>query len=337
MISTTGIPWAMTEERLSELKKLIEHATTDSALNAISPGRSSGYSVVGRVGVINVMGILLPHADAIDRMFGCIGCDDIGQQIDAAVADKSLTKVVLRIDSPGGSVYGTQELADKIRGLREQKPIVAIADSVSASGAYWVSSQASELFASPSGMVGSIGVIVEHTSYADAEKKLGIATTLVRSTPQKQESHPSFALSAEALADVQSIVNGFYAKFLAGVAKGRGVTTAKVASDFGGGRMKMAEDARRAGMIDGVASFETVMKRIVGGGSALSLVAEQKVAEIGAEGLKQRAAMKVRSLDVEKSAADAKKKLAELEAQKGKPHYPADRRSAAERAREVSR
>jgi signal peptide peptidase SppA len=343
MIPTfTGMPLAMSEAAYAELKKVLERqaeAAVDQQAKmtaGISP-RSGGYQTVGRVALINVSGILLPHASALAEFFGYIGCDSIGAQVDAALADKGINKIALRVDSPGGSVFGVQELADKLRVAREQKPIVAVADGEAASGAYWVISQASEVFCSPSSMVGSIGVIVDHVSYADAEKKLGIQTTLIRSTDQKQASHPSFPLSAEAKADIQAIVDSFYAKFLAGVGKGRGVTAAKVVSDFGGGRMLVAEDARRVGMVDGIASLETVLKRIVGGGSSFAIAAEQRALEVGAEGFKQKAAMKVRSLDVEKSAADAKKKLAELEAQKGKPVYPVDRRSAVERARQVSR
>ena len=82
-----------------------------------------------------------------------------GAAFDRAAADSSIGAIVLNIDSPGGSVYGVEELADKIYKARGTKPVYAVANSLAASAAYWIGSAASQLYVTPSGEVGSIGVL----------------------------------------------------------------------------------------------------------------------------------------------------------------------------------
>lgn len=263
-----GHPWAIADDKYLQIRSILVarmagiKAFDDEIEAAQSSKRKDSYQTVGKVAVIPIMGVIHHRADAFDEASGGVGCEDIGRQFDAAIADKTVNKIVLQIDSPGGSVYGTEELANKIRAGRDVKKVIAVADPVCASGAYWLGSQASEFLMAPSGQVGSIGVVAEHNDYSEADKMEGRKVTLIRSTPLKQEAHSSFPLSAEAAADQQSQVDTYYTTFLNAVAKGRQVSVSKVEKDFGGGRMMGSAAAKAAGMVDGIATMETVMRRL---------------------------------------------------------------------------
>lgn len=254
---------------------------------ADGPGRrGSGYKVIGNVAVIPIWGILLPHADDIDRLFGGIGVDDIGRAVDTATTDSTVKTILYHVNSPGGSVAGIPEVAAKIRASREVKKSIAVADPYAQSGALWLSTQASEFFAPMSGEVGSLGVISQHVDISKALEAEGLKVTLFRSTELKQETHPAFALTPEAKVEEQRQIDFYYAKFLADVAKGRGVSVSKVANDYGRGRSMNTADAKAAGLIDQIASIGTVMQRLlsgqsVGGGiSAAAIEARLRVLDV---------------------------------------------------------
>lgn len=281
-----GSPWAIAEDKYQQIRALLlerasgRAATEADIVAAVGQRRQGGYSVVGKTAVIPIMGVIAPRVGQLEESSGGIGADAIGQQIDAAAADKTVSKIVLQIDSPGGSVYGVQELAAKIRSARDQKKVVAVADHVAASAAYWLGSQASEFYVSPSGQVGSIGVIAEHVDESARDERKGIKTTLIKAGEFKQEGHPSQPLSAEALAAVQTTINTYYESFLGDVAKGRGVTVANVRENYGKGRMMTAGDAKAAGMVDGIATFETVMRRLGSEVSKSAATARARLVEI---------------------------------------------------------
>lgn len=262
-----GTPWALEESRYFALRDYLYsvargEAPAPAPLAADLQRRPGGYAVAGRVAVIPVMGVIMQRASMMDAECGAVSTEDLRKQIAAAVSDKSVGRIVLQIDSPGGSVFGMQELAADIQQLGTQKKIIAVADSVAASAAYWILASASEAYVTPGGQVGSIGVIMEHVDQSKAEEAAGFKTTVIRSSPFKQETHPSSPLSAEAAGELQKMVNHYHEAFVAGVARGRGVSASVVESKFGAGRMMTAGDAKAAGMVDGVATFDKVLARL---------------------------------------------------------------------------
>ncbi len=94
--------------------------------------------------------------------------------LDARSVDFNIDTIVLDVDSPGGNYYGTPETSSKIRAARDSKPIIAVANSLAASAAYWIASAADEIVVTPSGDVGSIGVLAVHTDFSAANEKIGV-------------------------------------------------------------------------------------------------------------------------------------------------------------------
>lgn len=284
-----GCPFAIEPAKFKVLSELFaglakgRKPPKDAAEAAAATRRPGGYAVAGRVAVVQIFGTIAQRLSAVEEASGGVSTEKIGNAIDAAVADPGVRKILLQIDSPGGSVYGVQELAAKIREANATKKVVAVADPVAASAAYWLAAQASECYVTPSGMAGSIGVIMEHCDESQANETEGVKTTLITAGEFKGEGHPASPLTDDARANLQSIVDSYYGAFVKDVAKGRGVSEAKVKSDFGRGRMMPADAAKTAGLVDGVKTVDAVL-RYLGAAEPSSrdaVAARARVVEIG--------------------------------------------------------
>lgn len=221
------------------------------------PRERAGAMQSGQVAVLNIFGTISHHVGAMSEASGGISSDVIGAAFDKAVSDPSVAAIVLNIDSPGGTVAGTPELAARIFASRGKKPIVAVANSLAASAAYWIGSAASKFVASPSSMVGSIGVLAVHTDDTKAMEKQGLKETVISAGKYKTEGYGP--LSDEAKAEMQRRVDGVYSDFIDAVAKHRNAPAARVLSDYGQGRVLNAKDALAAGMADQIATLEQVL------------------------------------------------------------------------------
>lgn len=216
----------------------------------------------GATAVIPVMGTVAQRVGLLAEASGGVSTERIGAMLDAALADPDVENILLHIDSPGGSVYGVQELADKIRAARERKTIIAFADSLAASAAYWLGSQASEFVVTPGGEVGSIGVIALHIDQSQFNEQAGITPTFVYAGKYKADGNPHEPLSDSAREELQSRVDERYTAFLDAVAQGRGVSVGTVRNEFGEGRVVGARAAQAAGMVDRVDTLEGTLRRM---------------------------------------------------------------------------
>jgi signal peptide peptidase SppA len=226
-------------ERRWTLDKVAEHA----ARPAPSPAG-------GAIAVIPIYGLVTQR----NAWLGT-STDRLSAQVLAAVADKGVQAIVLDVDSPGGEVYGVPEAAAVIREARAEKPVVAVANAMAASAAYWLGSQASELLVTPSGEAGSIGVYTMHIDVSKALETAGLKVRLVSAGRYKVEGNPFEPLSDEAAAAIQADVDRYYEMFVRDVAKGRRVSVDAVRGDFGQGRLVGAKAAVTERMADGVGTL----------------------------------------------------------------------------------
>ena len=231
---------------------------------AATSGRAQG-SVIA---VLSVLGLISQRAQMVDDISGPGGTsvERLTARFRSALADSSVRAIVFDIDSPGGGVYGVEELADEILASRGQKPIVAVANSLAASAAYWIGSAADEMSVTPSGDVGSIGVYAAHEDISKQLEAQGVKVTLVSAGEFKTEGNEFQPLSEEAIAHMKTRVEEHMGTFVNAVAKGRGVTTAKVRKDFGQGRTVGARAAKAAGMVDRIETLDHAIRRVAGRG-----------------------------------------------------------------------
>lgn len=236
-------------------------AARSTSRHAGAIGRSRGADAGSRTAIIQIVGYIEQHA-GLFTMLG-LGCstDQISRALRGSLADPAIDRIVLEVDSGGGSVFGVLELADEIFRSRAQKPIIGVANSFCASAAYWIASQCSELYVAPGGQVGSIGIVTEHRDESRAMQAAGVNITLITAGLFKAESNPFAPLSKEARAFMQGEVQSRYNDFTRAVARGRGVSVDTVRRGMGEGRMVGANDAVRERMVDGVASLTDVLNR----------------------------------------------------------------------------
>lgn len=249
--------------------------------------------VKGKVGVIPIHGPLQQRMTTELMKSGGTSTEEIGVALDSLLADKSVEAIVLNVDSPGGSSWGTQELADKIYAARGQKPIYTSVDPLMASAAAWIGTAADDVSVTPSGDAGSIGVYTYHIDESKALEQDGIKVSLIHAGKFKVEGNSFEPLGEEALAHWQESVNEIYGAFVGGMKRNRNVTAAHVEKNFGQGRLLSAKQAVDAGLADRILSFEGLLTKLLGTKSAASPARSAK-----AEVLRLRQAQQKRTADL---------------------------------------
>ena len=270
-------PWALMPERLNAVAAVLARwsqnapASTDvfagiDADKVAREARRQTASAVsgGGIAVLPLYGVVTQRGNMVDDVSGpgSVSTQKFAAALRQALADESVSQILIDIDSPGGSVYGVAELADEIIAARSLKPIVAIANSLAASAAYWIGCSASKFYVTPGGEVGSIGVWQAHFDYSQAFAADGVAPTLISAGKFKVEGNPYAPLDAEAHAFMQSRVDDYYLEFCKGIARGRGVPIAQVRNGMGQGRVLGADAAVGQSMVDGVRSLTQLIESL---------------------------------------------------------------------------
>lgn len=253
-------PLAVMPAKLEQFEAFLQYRLAGGPPVAYEANSGPAYRLEAAVAVLPLFGVISQRVNMLDEMSGGTSLEKFMGRLRAAVADPAVRSIVLQIDSPGGSVYGVQEAAAEIRELSATKKIIAHVDPLAASAAYWLASAASEITMTPSGDVGSIGVVGMHIDYSEALAAEGIKVTYIHAGKYKVEGNQAEPLSEDARSFMQQRVDEYYSAFVSGVAKGRGVPPATVRKDFGEGRVFGAEQALSVGMIDRVATLAEVIR-----------------------------------------------------------------------------
>ncbi|MEO5331325.1 MAG: S49 family peptidase [Magnetococcus sp. YQC-5] len=269
--------WAMHPERISVVHAVLHRWTCGlpaeaTVMEQVAVDRAQAaarrqdvqLSAGGQIAVLTLYGILTPRGSVLDVSGpGVTNLQEFSTQLRSAVRDLAVAAILIDVDSPGGNVAGVPELAAEIAAANKTKPVVAIANTWAASGAYWLASAAGEFYASPSGEVGSIGVYAIHVDQSKLMEMQGVATTLISAGEFKTEGNPYGPPSTDFIAYQQSQVDSIYGQFVAAVAKGRKVPVATVREGMGQGRMLLAQDAVAQGMVDGIISFNDLVQQMM--------------------------------------------------------------------------
>jgi signal peptide peptidase SppA len=286
-------PWALMPERIEAFSSILRRWTKGQVatqavmvqVNADKEARearreSNTRAGGGAIAVLPLYGVITQRGNMADDLSGpgSVSTQRFSAALRDALADETIGSILIDIDSPGGSVYGVSELADEIYQARGKKSIVAIANSLAASAAYWVGAAASEFYVTPGGEVGSIGVWMAHEDWTKAMDEFGVKVTLISAGKFKTEGNPYETLPAEARDFMQSRVNDYYGAFTKGVARGRNVAIGSVREGMGQGRVLGADAALTEKMVDGVMTFDDVIKK---------MQRDAKAAQKGASRLKQ--------------------------------------------------
>jgi protease-4 len=236
------------------------------------PGPLEEVTVAGegrdKVLVVDLSGVIL--GESVET--GLLGrrresaVDRITAQLDKASEDKAVKAVVLRINSPGGTVTASDVIYHTIQRFKAERkvPVVAAFLSVAASGGYYVAMASDEILAHPTTTTGSIGVIVQTLNVVGLFNKLGLEVYTVKSGPFKDIGSPVKIPAPAELAIVQSIINGMFERFLVAVQAGRPRLQPAQIRAAADGRIVSADQALAAGLVDRIGYMADAVERAKG-------------------------------------------------------------------------
>jgi signal peptide peptidase SppA len=240
-------------------------AASEKKLDAqMLDGQARPYRVQQNVAVINIRGVMTKGGSSLSEDGSTIR---LRQQIRNAVRDDIVSAIVLVIDSPGGTVAGTADLADEVRKANAVKPVISFVEDLAASAAYYVASQASEIHANqPDALIGSIGTYMVVYDLSGAFEKEGIKTHVIATGSLKGAGTMGSEITEEQLANWQSIVDNSGKAFTSAVQAGRKLTNEQLTAVTTGGVWNAA-DAKAKQLIDAISSFDEVMSRAASAGT----------------------------------------------------------------------
>ncbi|MBI3736047.1 signal peptide peptidase SppA [Candidatus Sumerlaeota bacterium] len=182
-----------------------------------------------------------------------------------AVKNKYVKAVILKVDSPGGGVTASDVIYHELLEFKKEAkiPVIAIMEDVAASGGLYVSMAADEIYAYPTAITGSIGVITILPSLEGLSEKIGLEMRVIKSGKNKDLGSPWRSLSDEEKKIFQSMIDSMYARFTGVILEGRGKKglTREKLMEFADGRVLQADEAAKLGLIDGVCYMDDVIKR----------------------------------------------------------------------------
>ncbi|HET9459762.1 MAG TPA: signal peptide peptidase SppA [Sphingomicrobium sp.] len=259
------------EARLAELGgEDVKHGYKKIKLPAYVSARVEDNNE-GSIGVVTVAGVIVDGKAPA----GTAGGDSIAQIIDEAVREGGLKALVVRVDSPGGSVLASERIRQAILNAKAKDlPVVVSMGSVAASGGYWVSTPADFIYAEPSTITGSIGVFGILPSFEGTLQKLGIGADGIKTTPLSGEPDLFKGPSEEADRLIQASVESIYRRFLSIVSQSRRRSPADI-DRIAQGRVWDGGTARQLGLVDGFGGLEDAIAKA----GALAKV-EDPVAEV---------------------------------------------------------
>lgn len=208
------------------------------------------------VALVTVDGELVNRGAYIGADSGLVSYEGTKFQLARAMRDPKTRAVLLDINSPGGEAIGAAEMAAAVRAARESKPVYAVANGMAASAAYAMASGATRIYAAPSSLVGSIGVLMLHLDFSKALENEGVAPTFIFAGAHKTTGNSAEPLTEAATAELQDEVDTFYRAFLETVAQGRGRKLSAKAARETEARTYIGAAAVSAGLADAVGTFE---------------------------------------------------------------------------------
>lgn len=261
-------PWAMAEVQFSAFVHTLLGADLNLHVEQISESRSHSpakdpmlaeFERIGSVALIEMTGTMTKRGSSFSEMEG--GTIGLRRAIRGAASDDSVRAILLRIDSPGGSCAGTDDLARDVAFAAAQKPLWAYIEDIGASAAFWVASQATQIFANPSAQVGSIGTYGVVVDSSESHKRDGLVIHIVKAGSLKGMGHPGTEITEAHLAEAQRVVDSMNDLFVNAIMRGRHLSEDHV-RELATGAVWLGADAISVGLVDEIADFHETVQRL---------------------------------------------------------------------------
>ena len=242
--------WLMAPLFLRHIKAMEASAEEIKAMQT-----GGGFERVGNIAVISIIGAMSKGLS----WYGGTSTLQVREQLARAVADDSVSGILLDIDSPGGNVSGTKELADAVKMASKKKLVYAQISDLGASASYWVASQASKIFINEMGEVGSIGTVAVVEDYSEAYKEAGIKVHVISTGALKGAFASGSEVTQEMIDDLQKRVNDINFFFLEAVSTGRKIKLDKLEA-IATGAVYSAKEGLKLKLVDAVQSIDDTMQ-----------------------------------------------------------------------------
>lgn len=245
-----------------------------------APSRPAARNYAGRgtVGVIYIEGTIMSGRSGGGIFGSAASSEEIAASLRDAARNPELKAVVVRLNSPGGTAAGSQEVAAELDRLKKSgKKVVASMGDTAASGAYWIASQADQIVANPGTITGSIGVIMQAAQLQELYGKLGVGYETFKSGSHKDMGSPAREVTPEERVIFQSMIDDIFEQFVKAVAAGRGKDVSEI-SALADGRVFTGRQAKEAGLVDRLGDFHDAVKLA---GEMAGIRGEPTITEIG--------------------------------------------------------
>lgn len=217
----------------------------------------------GKIAVITVDGIMLNGKQPGLFSSGAQPVVELLEQLDKARRDSSVKGVVLRIDSPGGSVTAAELMHGEITRFKKTgKPVVAVMMGVAASGGYYIACAADEIIAHHSTVTGSIGVVMQLFDVTETMRMIGVKPEVIKSGPQKAAGSPFESLTPEQRDVFAGVIDELYEQFVNVVDQGRKNLSGEQVRQLADGRIYTARQALDAGLIDRIGTIRDAVASV---------------------------------------------------------------------------
>jgi protease-4 len=232
----------------------VELVPTDRQLEETRIQRDAGLFVSDKIAIIDVDGVLANRQKSGWLRRGENPVSLFIEKLDKAAADKSVKAVVLRLNSPGGTVAASDIMYHSLMEFRRKtgKPVIACVLGIGCSGAYYIACGCDRIVAQPSAVVGNIGTIFQTFSVAGTMEKIGVKAVTIKSGELKDMASPLHNLKPEEQRVLQGIIKHLSEQFFAVVRKGRKKIDEQKMAELSDGRVFTAEQALEQGLIDKV-------------------------------------------------------------------------------------
>ena len=212
---------------------------------------------VGTTAIIPIKGVITSGLHPIYRVIGFADTEQIAGWIRAAVANPLVEEILLRIDSPGGMVTGTPELAAAVAAADRMKPVLAHTSGMMDSAAYWIASQARAICCTPSADVGCVGVYQLYYDQTAYLATMGIKASIFKSGDLKAAGHPDIPMTEAQAAHVQAEIDAIGVQFRAAVTARRDID-----EDSMRGQSFLGTEALARGLVDDLSTFEGLLPSV---------------------------------------------------------------------------
>ena len=223
--------------------------------------------------VVDLVGMIADNQNA--------NADSIIESLRNAAKDKNTKGIILNANSPGGSPVQSAYVYDEIRKIKKERPqlpIHAVISDICASGCYYIVAAADKIFASPSSIVGSVGVLMDGFGFVESMKKLGVERRLLTAGSHKAMLDPFSPSKPEEKEHIQGLINQVHQQFITAVRAGRG-NRLKETPDMFSGLVWTGEESVRLGVVDGLGSKNYVAKEIIGAEKIVDFTQQERLVD----------------------------------------------------------